>query len=51
MLTIDRRQLFRQYDVFNQDTFLDYLKQVKKRLGKKVVMFTDREQDNINQIR
>ncbi len=27
--------------MFNQDTFLDYLKQVKKRLGK-VVMFTDR---------
>ncbi len=41
-LTVDRRQLFRQYDMFNQDTFLDYLKQVKKRLGKKVVMFTDR---------
>ena len=41
ILTIDRRQLFRQYDMFNQDTFLDYLKQVKKRLGK-VVMFTDR---------
>jgi len=41
-LTLDRRQLFRQYGLFNQDTFLDYLKQVKKRLGKKVVMFTDR---------
>jgi transposase len=41
MLTMDRRQLFRQYDMFNQDTFLDYLKQIKKRLGK-VVMFTDR---------
>jgi len=27
--------------VFNQYTFLDYLKQVKKRLGK-VIMFTDR---------
>ncbi len=26
--------------MFNQDTFLDYSKQVKKRLGK-VVMFTD----------
>jgi hypothetical protein len=40
-LPVDRRQLFRQYDMFNQDTFLDYLKQIKKRLGK-VVMFTDR---------
>jgi transposase len=38
---MDRRQLFRQYDLFNQYTFLDYLKQVKKRLGK-VIMFTDR---------
>jgi hypothetical protein len=50
MLTMDRRQLFRQYDLFNQYTFLDYLKQVKKRLGK-VVMFTYREQDSINQRR
>src|SRR3954454_24493408 len=40
-LTMEGKQLFRQHDVFNQDTFLDYLKQVKKRLGK-VVMFTDR---------
>src|SRR3954452_21750781 len=41
-LTADRRQLFRQYDKFNQDTFIDYLKQIKKRLGKKVILFTDR---------
>jgi transposase len=40
-LTMDGRQLFRQYGIFDQDTFLDYLKQVKKRIGK-VVMFTDR---------
>ena len=39
-LTMEGKQLFRQYDKFNQDTFLDYLKQVNKRLGK-VVMFTD----------
>ena len=50
-LTADKRQLFWQYNMFNQDTFLDYLKQVKKRLGKKVVMFTDRAKDSINQIR
>jgi hypothetical protein len=48
---MDRRQLFRQYDVFNQDTFLDYLKQVKEKLGKKVILFTDREQDSIKQIK
>ena len=41
-LTMEGKQLFRQYDKFNQDTFLDYLKQVKKQLGKKVVIFTDR---------
>jgi transposase len=35
--------IFRQYYLFNQqDTFLDYLKEVKKLFGKKVVMFTDR---------
>ena len=39
-LTRDGKQLFRQYDRFNQDTFLDYLKQIKKHLGK-VIMFTD----------
>ncbi|MER5174185.1 MAG: transposase [Candidatus Nitrosocosmicus sp.] len=49
-LTMEGNQLFRQYHMFNQDTFLDYLKQVKKRLGKKVVMFTDRARQHINQI-
>ena len=39
-LTMKGRQLFRQYDEFNQHTFLDYLKQVRKGLGK-VIMFTD----------
>ena len=38
---MDRRQLFRQYNLFNQYTFLDYLKQIKKRLGK-VILITDR---------
>jgi hypothetical protein len=41
-LTLKGRQLFRQYSMFNQqDTFLDYLKEVNKRLGK-IVMCTDR---------
>ena len=40
-LTMEGKQLFRQYDVFNQDTFLDYLKQVRKGLGK-VIMLADR---------
>lgn len=38
---MEGKQLFRQYDMFNQDTFIDYLTQVKKQLGK-VIMFTDR---------
>lgn len=38
---MDKRQLFRQYNLFNQYTFLDYLKQVKKHLGN-VIMFTDK---------
>ncbi len=38
-LTLDGKQLFRQYDLFNQDTFLDYLKQIKKRLGGRKVMY------------
>ena len=40
-LTMEGKQLFRQYDVFNQHSFLDYLKQVRKGLGK-VIMFADR---------
>jgi transposase len=40
-LTSECKQLFRQYNVFNQDTFLDYLKLIKKRLGR-VILFTDR---------
>ncbi len=42
VLTLDGRQLFRQYDLFNQDTFLDYLKQIKKRLRKVILFTTDR---------
>ena len=40
-LTIDGRQLFRQYDAFNQYTFMDYLKQLQRRFGK-VILITDR---------
>ena len=42
-LTLKGKQLFRQYDLFNQHSFLDYLKQIKKRFGvRKVIMFIDR---------
>lgn len=40
-LTLKGRQLFRQCNKFNQYTFLYYLKQIMKRLGK-VILFTDR---------
>ena len=40
-LTMEGKQLFRQYHLFNQYSFLDCLKQVGKRLGK-VIMLADR---------
>jgi transposase len=40
-LAMEGKQLFRQYDVFNQHSFPDCLKQARRRLGK-VVMFADR---------
>ena len=40
-LTIDGKQLFRQYDTFNQHTFLEYLKEIQKNLGR-VILFLDR---------
>jgi hypothetical protein len=39
-LAMEGKQLFRQYDVFNQHSFPDCLKQARKGLGK-VVMFAD----------
>ena len=46
-LTMEGKQLFRQYDLFNQDTFLDYLKQVRRRLGK-VIMLADRARQHLS---
>lgn len=40
-LTTDGKQLFRQYDTFNQHTFLEYLTEVQKNLGR-VILFLDR---------
>ena len=40
-LSIDGKQLFKQYEEFNSNTFLDYLKQLQKRVGK-FVIFVDR---------
>lgn len=40
-LRIDGRQFFRQYEYFNQYTFLDYLIQMQKKFGK-LILFVDR---------
>ena len=40
-LSIDGRQFFRQYNSFNQYTFLDYLKHVQKKF-RKLILFIDR---------
>ena len=40
-LSLDGKQLFRQYDKFDSNTFVDYLKQIQKRFGKYII-FVDR---------
>ena len=40
-LCIDGRQFFRQYESFNQYTFLDYIKHMQKRFGR-LILFIDR---------
>ena len=41
-LSLDGKQLFRQYDKFDSNTFVDYLKQVQKRFVGKYIIFVDR---------
>ena len=40
-ITIDGKQLFRQYDVFNQYAFLKYLKELQRKF-RKLLLFIDR---------
>ena len=40
-ITIDGKQLFRQYDVFNQYVFLRYLKELQRKF-RKLLLFIDR---------
>jgi transposase len=40
-LTVDGKQFFRQYDVFNQSSFLKYLKELHRKF-RKVLLFLDR---------
>jgi hypothetical protein len=37
--SLDVKQLFKQYDKFNSNTFVDYLKHVQKIFGKIVICF------------
>ncbi len=48
-LSMDKKQLFKQYDEFNSITFVDYLKQVQKRFGK-IVIFVDRATPHCSKI-
>ena len=40
-ITIDGKQFFRQYDVFNQYAFLKYLKKLQRKF-RKLILFLDR---------
>ena len=44
-----KKQLFKQYDKFNSDTFIDYLKQIQKRFGK-CILFVDRATPHCSKI-
>jgi hypothetical protein len=39
-LSLDGRQLFRQYNRFNEDTFLSYLKKVKRKFHKFIIFLS-----------
>ncbi|MFB5601181.1 MAG: transposase [Nitrososphaeraceae archaeon] len=48
-LSLDGKQLFKQYDEFNSNTFVDYLKHVQKRFGK-IIIFVDRATPHCSKI-
>ena len=48
-LSLDGKQLFKQYDKFDSITFVDYLKQIQKRFGKCIV-FVDRARPHCSKI-
>jgi transposase len=48
-LSLDGKQLFKQYDKFDSKTFVDYLKQVQKRFGKYII-FVDRATPHCSKI-
>ena len=48
-LSLEGKQLFKQYDKFNSDTFVDYLKQIHKKFGK-CIIFVDRATSHCSKI-
>ena len=48
-LSLEVKQLFKQYDKFNSITFIDYLKQIQKRFGK-IIIFADRARPHCSKI-
>ena len=48
-LSLEGKQLFKQYDKFNSDTFVDYLKQLHKKFGK-CIIFVDRATPHCSKI-
>ena len=48
-LSLEGKQLFKQYDKFNSDTFVDYLKQIHKKFGK-CIIFVDRATPHCSKI-
>ena len=49
-LSHEGKQLFKQYDKFDSTTFVDYLKQVKKRFVGKIIIFVDRATPHCSKI-
>jgi hypothetical protein len=45
-----KKQLFKQYDKFDSDTFVDYLKQIQKRFGNYII-FVDRATPHCSKIK
>ncbi len=48
-LSLEDKQLFKQYDEFNSNTFVDYIKHVQKRFGK-CIIFVDRATTHCSKI-
>ena len=49
LLSLQGKQLFRQYDKFNSATFVDYLKHLQKRFGK-IIIFVDRATSHCSKV-